>query len=255
MKYNETFDSLVRRSAAYSEVEQKSPDWITAKTLYENNYVDCNVTQIPQKIHQVWLGGVLPHRYRLLSESWKKHNPTWEYKLWGDSDVESFGLKNRELFYNAKNMGQRSDIFRYEILNSHGGIYVDTDFECLKSFDDLMYLDFFTGISYDTKMVLYIGLIATVPGHPVIQRCIESLGSYVGHNAFDVMEATGPYHFTRCFYETVNKETKGVVAFPMDFFYPLPNYMRDTKKPYDWIKPCSYAIHHWAVTWMKKNVQ
>lgn len=257
MKYlNETFDTLVRRSASYSEQEQKSSDWQMAKALYENNYVNniSNITQIPKKIHQVWMGGTLPHKYRILSESWKKHHPTWEYRLWTDKDVEGFGLKNRDLFYRAKNMGHRSDIFRYEILNRHGGVYVDTDFECLKPFDDLMYLDFFTGISYDTKMVLYVGLIATIPGHPIIRKCIDSIINYEGNSAFSIMDVTGPYHFTRCFYDTVNKDTKGVVAFPMDFFYPLPNYLRDSKEPYKYVKDFSYAIHYWGVTWIKKNV-
>jgi mannosyltransferase OCH1-like enzyme len=250
---SETFDTLVRKSAAYSEKEQKTPLWETARILYENNYINCadNVTRIPKNIHQVWLGGKLPDKYRVLSESWKRLHPAWQYRLWTDKDVESFGLKNKGLFYKAKNMGQRSDIFRYEILNRHGGIYIDTDFECLKPFDDLLYLDFFTGISYDTKMVLYIGLIATIPGHPIIESCINSMGFYDGHNSFDVMETTGPYHFTRCFYDTVNKDTKGVVAFPMDFFYPLPNYLRNSKEPYKYVKDFSYAIHHWAVTWMK----
>ena len=240
-------------SAAYSEKEQESPIWVTAKTLYENNYLNYvdYVTNIPKKIHQIWLGGVIPDRYSKLSESWKKYHPTWEYKLWGDADVDSFGLKNKALFYKARNMGQRSDIFRYEILNRHGGIYVDTDFECLKPFDDLLYLDFFTGISYDTKMVLYIGLIATIPGHPIMQSCIDSMGVYDGHVANAIMNITGPYYFTRCFFNSVNKETKGVVAFPMDFFYPLPNYLRTSRTPYKYVKPFSYAIHHWAVTWIK----
>ena len=252
MKYLKDFDDLVRRSASYSEAEQGSPDWITAKTLYENNYINYDgVIKIPKIIHQVWLGGELPHKYKVLSESWKRFHPTWEYKLWTDKDVEGFGLKNKELFYKAVNMGQRSDIFRYEILNRHGGLYIDTDFECLKPFDDLLYLDFFTGISYDTKMVLYVGLIATVPGHPIIEKCVNLIGSYNGNNVFTVMDTTGPYYFTRCFYETVNKDTKGVVAFPMDFFYPLPNYLRDTKEPHKYIKDFSYAIHYWAVTWMK----
>lgn len=257
MKYlDETFDTLVRRSAAYCEAEQKTPLWDTARTLYENNYVnyESDITKIPKRIHQIWLGGALPDKYKKLSESWNRLHPTWEYRLWTDGDVDGFGLKNKELFNKAQNMGQRSDIFRYEILNRLGGIYVDTDFECLKPFYDLLYLDFFTGISYDTKMVLYIGLIATVPGHAIIRSCIDSMKPYEGQSANAIMDVTGPYYFTRCFFNSVSKETKGVVAFPMDFFYPLPNYLRTTNKPYDYVKSFSYAIHHWAVTWLKSNV-
>jgi mannosyltransferase OCH1-like enzyme len=254
MKYLEhTFDELVKRSAAYSAKEQESANWITAKSLYENNYVNSSdtVEKIPRKIHQIWLGGRIPEKYKRLTETWKKFHPDWEYRLWTDKDIEEFGLKNKTLFNTAKNQGQRSDIFRYEILHRYGGIYVDTDFECLKPFDDLLFLDFFTGISYDTRMVLYIGLIASVPGHAITVKCIDSMDSYDGNQAYAIMDTTGPYYFTRCFFGTVNKDTKGVVAFPMDFFYPLPNYLRNTNKPYDYVKDFSYAIHHWAVTWIK----
>lgn len=254
MKYlNNTFDTLVRRSAAYSVKEQMHPNWQMAKILYENNYIngDNKITQIPKKIHQIWLGGILPDKFKRFTNSWWRHHPKWEYKLWTDKDVDGFGLKNKDLFYKAKNMGQRSDIFRYEILHRYGGIYIDTDFECLKPFDDLLYLDFFTGISYDTKMVLYIGLIATTPGNPIINRCADSLTFYDGNMAHEIMNITGPYYFTRCFFNSVNKHTKGVVAFPMDFFYPLPNYLRNAKNPYNYVKDFSYAIHHWAVTWIK----
>lgn len=225
---------------------------MTAKTLYDNNYVnDDSGAKVPKKIHQIWLGGRIPEKYKRLSESWRRFHPDWEYRLWTDKDVEEFGLKNKDLFNTAKNNGQRSDILRYEILNRFGGIYVDTDFECLRPFDDLLYLDFFTGISYDAKMVLYIGIIASVPGHPIMTSCIDFMGAYNGNSANMIMDVTGPYYFTRCFFNSVDKNTKGVVAFPMDFFYPLPNYLRNTNRPYDYVKDFSYAIHHWAVTWLK----
>jgi mannosyltransferase OCH1-like enzyme len=252
MKPQETFDALVRKSAAYSEEEQKSFAWGTVRNLYERYYLYCagGEGRIPKRIHQIWLGGKLPEKYKRHTATWKQYHPTWKYKLWTDRDIEDFGLRNKTLFNHAKNNGQRSDIFRYEILNRYGGIYVDTDFECLKPFDDLLYLDFFTGISWDTKLVLYIGLIASVPEHPILKQCIESMSAYDGHDANMVMNTTGPYYFTRCFLNAVN-ETKGVVAFPMDFFYPLPNYLRSTKTPYIYVKDFSYAIHHWAVTWIK----
>ena len=34
-----------------------------------------------------------------------------------------------------KILGEKSDIFRYEILYRFGGVYVDTDFECIKPFE------------------------------------------------------------------------------------------------------------------------
>merc|ERR1712070_1358542 len=90
---------------------------------------------IPRIIHQVWIGGELPHRFQRLAASWKRLHPDWEYKLWTDSDVKGLRLRNRELFERAKNPGQKSDILRLEVLYQYGGLYVDTDFECLKSFE------------------------------------------------------------------------------------------------------------------------
>ena len=41
-------------------------------------------------------------------------------------------MEKRDVFERAINPGMKSDIFRYEILKQIGGLYVDTDFECLK---------------------------------------------------------------------------------------------------------------------------
>jgi mannosyltransferase OCH1-like enzyme len=41
-------------------------------------------------------------------------------------------------FDRASNFGEKSDIWRYEILFRLGGVYVDTDFECVRPFDSLL---------------------------------------------------------------------------------------------------------------------
>lgn len=66
--------------------------------------------------------------------------------LFSDEQI-NFKLKNVEALKCAKNYGEKSDILRYEILCQFGGIYVDCDFECLKSFDGLLMCRFFTGFS------------------------------------------------------------------------------------------------------------
>jgi hypothetical protein len=127
-------------------------------------------------------------------------------------------------------------------------LYVDTDFECLRSFDDFLHLNFFTGISYDRSLQLYNGLIACVPDHPIINACTKIDGFYDGHKGSRIIELTGAYHFTRCFLKNI---TSGTVAFPMDYFYPYPNNVRGTGDPYKYVTDRSYAIHHWAVSWTK----
>jgi inositol phosphorylceramide mannosyltransferase catalytic subunit len=259
MKYlDKTYIELIKKSYTYDVWEQFSSAWSIVHSLYKHNYCESfeEVSNIPKIIHQIWLGGQVPEKYIKYIKSWRKFNPDWEYKLWQDKDIDSINLTKREIFAQAVNNGMRSDILRYEILHQQGGIYIDIDFECLKPFDDLLYLDFFTGISYDKQLCLYNGLIASIPNHPIINRCVNTLKDiYKGNKASIIMDITGPYYFTRCFLSELKNITKGIVAFPMDFFYPLPNNVRETSTPYEYVQPCSYAIHHWDVSWIKKKVK
>jgi hypothetical protein len=43
-------------------------------------------------------------------------NSNLEYRFWPDSDIDSFGLKNIKLYNNISNLGAKSDILRYDIL-------------------------------------------------------------------------------------------------------------------------------------------
>ncbi len=262
-KNQQDFDKLMYLSYGYDKKEGVlSPDWRLVRHLYNNNYI--NITEkggdnIPRKIHQIWLGGSVPKQYHNYMQSWQRFHPGWEYYLWTDKNATEYMRLNSPMYRNflvCKNNGMKSDILRYAILCNIGGVYVDTDFECLKSFDDLLYLSFFTGIAYDPKMVLYNGLIATTPHHPIIERCFSDLDPHKQYNTGDAMvtmDLTGPYYFTRCFTGSVNNLTMGVVAFPPAFHYPLPNNMRNLNNPYQYVEPYSYAIHHWAVSWIPQK--
>lgn len=249
----EDFETMVMRAVHYDKHEHDtSKNWGILKELYNKNYVQATdfTERIPRKIHQIWLGGELRPKFRGYVDTWQRLHPTWEYKMWTDKDVDSISIERRDVFDNATNLGQKSDILRYEILRQQGGIYVDTDFECLKPLDDLLFLEFFTGITTDKDAQLYIGILGSVPDHPIMKTCATNLEPYSGNDGDGVMGATGPYYFTRCFFATVNENMKGVVPFPMAFFYPFPNHLRFTEDAHKYILPCSYAIHHWKTSWL-----
>ena len=119
MKYSYVFDQ---------ENMVNNEEWKKIISGY-NNFELSENTVIPKKIHQVWLGGDLPDKYKRLTESWIKYHPDWEYKLWTDSDAAELELINREAFDSMKNLGMKSDLLRVEILNKFGGLYVDVDFD------------------------------------------------------------------------------------------------------------------------------
>lgn len=225
--------------------------------LYEKNnflhVIPAKITKIPKVIHQIWLGSPFPEKYKAFAQSWKENHPDWEYRLWTDKDVPGFKLENKALYDAATNYGEKSDILRYEILYRHGGLYVDTDFECLKRFDILNHCyDFYIGIQpLDTELLqLGIGLIGSIPNHPIIRKAMDRLKETI--NTPQIIAKTGPIFFTRVFCESILAMPGINIAMPSSYFYPC-GYNQDLKKSNLWQKPESFAVHHWEGSWLKEE--
>lgn len=245
---------------------KKDKDWQMLKQLYDENYLDkigkkFEDYKIPKRIHQVWLGSELPEKYRDWGKTWKKMHPDWEYRLWTDKEARDFLMINRKLFDEVVNFGAKADIFRLEILYKYGGIYVDTDFECLKGFDEICKMtSFFTGIVYDKKPCLANGLMGVSIGNKIVRSYIDKLYDHDLKNAGNlstngIMENTGPYLFTHVYLDFVKKESSDSIPFPVAYFYPFPSYKRfckDEKLIKSYIKNESMAIHYWSTSWVKK---
>lgn len=221
------------------------------QNLEEENYL------IPPLIHFIWLGSPLPEKMMKIIETWKKLHPTWTVKIWTDEDVPFFELQNREAFDKSINFGEKSDIFRYEILYLFGGIYADVDFECLQPFDSLhQSCEFYVGLHRDNQ-VIHNSIIGARRGHPIIKACIDNLRtSLADHDPYRIMRETGPYHLTKIFLSMASScELGKTVVFPPTILYPFPNIFRDDMNNEEakrqFVRPESIAIHYWSCSWMR----
>ena len=163
-------------------------------TEYLGSAVDCTIKRegcIPKIIHHIWLGSPFPDHLVALRQTWQRHHDSteWQMQLWDDDAIASFGLMNYEAYNAATNFGEKSDIARYEILYRLGGVYVDTDFECISALDDLHEwpssraapsgypslrpVELYTGLA-NTKLECEVnnGIIGAVPQHPILARAI-----------------------------------------------------------------------------------
>lgn len=244
--------------------------------------------RIPRIIHAIWLGGPLPALGKRCLKSWALHHPDWTIILWVDNpcnyhhgecitvaafeqngmrgahlskrfviDVAQLPLHNRAAFDDAKNYGRKSDILKWELIYRYGGLYVDTDFMCLASFDRLHYTyDFYTGIQPLDIEVLALGaaLFAARPQHPILARCVFDIDTYTNVNEnrswIRLSQATGPIHFTRCFLKALADDTAGVIAFPASFFYPIGMTQKNGPLAYELYQPESMAAHYWQASWL-----
>lgn len=230
--------------------------------------------KIPKIIHQTWKTNDIPYDVypKEWVDSWKHFHPDWEYRLWTDEDNRRLISEHYPDFLpvydNYPADINRADAARYFILYHYGGLYVDLDFECLKSFDVLidnqemvlgrMDAGFFLRHSVPNA------LMASVPGHPFWIQLIKALPSYRKQSCVEL--ATGPAMLFSelCLYLIYrflclkNKAPGSVKLYPTTYFYPITwkegslyhqqimlEKIADIKARY----PEAYAITYWRHAW------
>lgn len=176
---------------------------------------------IPRHIHFINLDGHLSAESERLIQTWKAVHPAWKVKVWTADDLGSFVFLNKKAFQNARTPEEKSQILRYEILYREGGLFVDTNFECLRPFDIIhKSSEFYAGIaSTSTPTVLSNSLVGCVAHHPIIRACILAAGSESNR----ITANSGSAIFTKCFQRGASMLYGKAVPFPVAFFHAKPN--------------------------------
>ena len=233
-----------------------------AKAYASNHYKNVPYStepRIPKIIHHIWLGNRLPAIYRKYIDSWKEFHPDWQFRLWTDKDLNSFKFVSGNAFWRSMNFGQRSDILRLEILYRYGGVYVDTDFLCLKPHDPFHHTcDFYIGF-FASNMCN--ALLGSAPKHPIVRRCLEKIKncSHLSSEEKKIYTQTGPILLSHQVRDYINNGGQGAIAYPPTYFYPFPTVQRHAYwlkgqqmkivKPY--LKENSHSVHLRAMSWNK----
>lgn len=123
---------------------------------------------IPKIIHYCWFGGgKLPEHFQKNIESWRAHCPEYEIREWNESNYDVSKNEYMKQAYESKKWGFVPDYARLDIVNTYGGIYLDTDVQMLKPFDVLLQYDFFCGFENAGSVNFGQGFGA-VRNHPII---------------------------------------------------------------------------------------
>ena len=129
---------------------------------------------IPRTIHHIWVGpDPLPDGHKPWIASWKRHHPEWEHRLWTEENLPENPARP-EVLERLRAPVERADILRLEILHRHGGVYVDTDLECLRPLDDVLANADFVAVCLKPGRVTNT-MIASAPGHPLLERALREL--------------------------------------------------------------------------------
>ena len=128
--------------------------------------------KIPKIIHYAWFGGTMPEHTKTYIKTWEKCNPDYQLKLWNENtfNINSYAF-TREA-YTYKKWAFIADFVRFWVLYHHGGIWLDTDVEVFRPFDDLLKLEYFIG-NNSLNSHLDFSIIGACKGNPFIRLGME----------------------------------------------------------------------------------
>lgn len=126
---------------------------------------------IPKVIHYCWFGGQeKPALAKKCIASWKKNCPDYQIIEWNESnfDVNMNGFTR--MCVRENKWAFLSDYARLLIIQQQGGIYLDTDVEVLRTFDNLLHLGAFIGFENNKYLTTGLGF-----GAEARHRCTEAM--------------------------------------------------------------------------------
>lgn len=211
---------------------------------------------IPKTIHYCWFGGnPLPELARKCIESWKKYCPDYEIIEWNETNYDVGKCAYMKEAYQAKKWGFVPDYARFDIIYSHGGIYLDTDVEIVRNLDELLENRAFMGFeSADyVNPGLIIGGEAGNPEIAQIMRWYESHHFIMESGEIDL--TASPAIVTAVLLERgLHKEQSvqllngALTIYPKDYFCPMDYYTGDIT-----ITDNTYTIHHYSASWLSNR--
>jgi mannosyltransferase OCH1-like enzyme len=213
---------------------------------------------IPKVIHQYWTGSPVPDHLMQYSNAWSNLNPGWQHYLWTDAslgiDDPETGLDNASLWRRAEEFvapGRqyqlRADIVRYELLYRFGGVWIDMDFEPLKSLNS-----WFAEVQGDQPFAVWEvqdkwaanGIMGAPKKHWFMKLLIDRLPASARERTGDApTRISGPQFMT----ELHREQSEPMKVLGPERFYPYLwsdlNRGNIRSRP-PWPAEC-VAVHHW----------
>lgn len=210
---------------------------------------------IPKKIHYCWFGGKeLPQDVKKYIETWKTYCPDYEIIEWNESNFDVNQNQYCKEAYEVKKWAFVSDYVRLKVLYDNGGIYMDTDVEVCKSFDDLLKLDFFACYENDK---ISIGTFGSNQNNNYIKLLLDDYNNrhfIIEDERYDyttnltrITQITFQYYSLKKMhgYDLIKHNH---IIFPSDYFIAKDIFTGKILKTQN-----TYAIHHYNGSWQSKE--
>ncbi|WP_096435072.1 glycosyltransferase family 32 protein [Alteribacter populi] len=208
--------------------------------------------KIPKIVHYCWFGGnEKPDLIKKCIASWKNHLTDYQIMEWNE---KSFDIDTNQFVreaYEAKKFAFVSDYVRVHALYHFGGIYLDTDVEIFRPFDDLLHHDSFWG--FEQGNYIATSTIGSAKENPLIKKFLDSY-----YNKAFIKEDGTFDNLTNVAIVTKMLEDFGLkkngefqVIDEIGAFYPQAYF-----SPYDYINcrmlfsEATYTVHYFHKSWL-----
>ena len=211
---------------------------------------------IPKIIHYCWFGNnKKPKKVRKFIDNWKKILSDYEFIEWNETNfhIDSFAYTKEA--YNAKKYAFVSDYVRLFALFNFGGIYLDTDVEVIKTFDNFLNLKCF--MSFESNQSVCTAVIGAEKNSSFIKFILDS---YNDKHFFENGK-TDEFPNSQLIFnllktkitntKTLNNLDKNKILELDDVvIFPLPYFCGKDYKTYDLcINEKTVSIHHLDASW------
>lgn len=231
-------------------------------------------TNIPKVIHYVWLGTKAMHPLMVKwREKWTELHPGWTIKIWHELDGlpkhilacrgELVECRNPDYLSQCPTFAKRSDVWRYDILEQQGGVYLDTDFEPIKCIAPLLDgVEAFAGLvetRYNwtnerpeglIKIEVGCSIMGTTPHHPWLRELVEHTPE---RDPVEQLSLAFPY------LTEVSARHPDVRLFEPSTFYPVTwdRYALGGRRSLhkEAIPESTYAVHRWSSAWFSNGLR
>ena len=219
------------------------------------------MTTIPKIIHYCWVGGnPKPQSVLYCIESWKRCCPDYEIREWNETNYDFTKNEYMRQAYEAKKWGFVPDYARLDIVYEHGGIYLDTDVEMVRAFDDLLEHESFFGFEDTGDGEYFVNCghgFGAVPHHDVIKaaRDLYEHLSFVAEDGTLNLLAS-PYYTTQALrlgglvQENRDQKLPGVQVYASDVLCPKNFRTGKVTKT-----ARTVSIHHFTASWVDEKIK
>lgn len=219
------------------------------------------MTKIPKIIHYCWIGSAKkPDSVKYCIDSWKKYCPGYKIIEWNESNYDFTKNPYMREAYESKKWGFVPDYARLDIIYNYGGIYLDTDVEVVKNFNDLLQNEAFIGFENTGMEELFVNCgqgFGSTPKNLLIKEMRDFYDNMHFCKKNGELNMLPSPHFTTkvlcdngLVRKNITQKLDNIVVYNSEVLCPknfTTGEINVTKN--------TYSIHHFTASWLDEKIK